>query len=85
MSPGLATRLAVLPVLLYRHAISPLLPPSCRYLPSCSEYALLVLREHGAWRGGWLALRRLLRCHPLHCLGGGEGYDPPPGRRQISS
>ena len=61
----------------YRAAISPMLPPACRYTPSCSAYAEEAVRVHGAWRGGWLAARRLLRCHPF----GGSGYDPVPGGR----
>lgn len=58
----------------YRLVLSPLIGPRCRYLPTCSEYALEALAVHGAWRGGWLALRRLLRCHPW----GGSGLDPVP-------
>ena len=58
----------------YRRWISPALPPSCRFVPSCSAYAEEALKKHGAARGGWLALRRLLRCHPF----GGSGYDPVP-------
>ncbi len=61
-------------VLVYRYLISPVLPHSCRYAPSCSLYALEALRQHGAIGGGWLALCRLLRCHPW----GGSGYDPVP-------
>jgi putative membrane protein insertion efficiency factor len=72
---GVAARLAAWPVRLYRWVISPVLGPSCRYLPTCSEYALDALAGHGLWRGGWLAIRRLSRCHPW----GGAGYDPVPG------
>lgn len=56
----------------YRLLISPLLPPSCRFTPSCSEYAMQALEKYGALRGVYLAARRLLRCHPFHS----GGYDP---------
>jgi hypothetical protein len=68
-------RLAGWPIRLYRYVISPVLGPSCRYLPTCSEYALTALEAQGVLRGGWLAVRRLGRCHPW----GGSGYDPVPG------
>lgn len=58
----------------YQLFISPLLPPACRYTPSCSQYALEALERHGAWRGSYLAVRRLLRCHPFRA----GGYDPVP-------
>lgn len=58
----------------YQQVVSPYLPPACRYTPTCSEYAVEALRKHGAGRGSWLAVRRLLRCHPW----GGSGYDPVP-------
>lgn len=58
----------------YKGAISPMLPSACRYVPTCSEYALEAIRRHGPWRGGLLALKRILRCHPW----GGSGYDPVP-------
>ncbi len=60
----------------YQYLISPLLGPRCRHFPSCSEYAVLALREHGTLRGSWLALRRVSRCHPW----GSSGYDPVPPR-----
>lgn len=64
----------ILLVRAYRYAVSPLLGPTCRFHPSCSEYAIEALQRYGAWRGGWLAMRRLLRCHPWHP----GGYDPLP-------
>ena len=64
----------VLAVRGYQVAISPLLPPSCRYYPTCSQYAVEALERHGALRGSWLALRRILRCHPFRP----GGYDPVP-------
>jgi putative membrane protein insertion efficiency factor len=62
-------------VWLYRNAISPLLGVNCRFQPTCSSYAEEALRTHGAFKGGWLALKRIGRCHPW----GGSGYDPVPG------
>lgn len=59
----------------YRRAISPMLPPSCRFTPTCSGYADEAITRYGARKGGWLAVRRILRCHPF----GGSGYDPVPG------
>lgn len=58
----------------YRWAISPMLPPACRFHPSCSSYAEEALQRHGAFRGGWLAARRVCRCGPWHA----GGYDPVP-------
>ena len=67
-------RLLLLLVQSYRSCISPLLPPSCRYYPTCSAYAMEAIERYGARRGGWMALRRILRCHPFHA----GGYDPVP-------
>lgn len=61
----------------YRKGISPLTPPSCRFIPTCSEYAMQAIEKYGAWKGGWLALRRLLKCHPFHKQKSIE-YDPVP-------
>lgn len=58
----------------YRSFISPLTPPACRYTPTCSQYAQEAIKKYGPFRGGWLALKRILRCHPF----GGSGYDPVP-------
>ncbi|NVO32482.1 MULTISPECIES: membrane protein insertion efficiency factor YidD [Hymenobacter] len=58
----------------YRHLISPLKPPSCRFVPTCSAYAVEAIEKHGPWRGGRLALRRIGRCHPW----GSFGHDPVP-------
>lgn len=58
----------------YRATLSPLMGPVCRFEPSCSRYASACIEHHGALRGSWLTLRRLLRCHPFHP----GGYDPPP-------
>ena len=58
----------------YQVSLGPLLPAACRYYPSCSAYAIQALERHGAWRGGWLALRRIGRCHPFRP----GGYDPVP-------
>lgn len=60
----------------YQYGISPLLGPRCRFWPSCSSYAIDAVRLHGAFRGGWLALKRILRCHPWHP----GGIDPVPER-----
>ncbi len=78
---GVVARAAARPMIglirLYRRFLSPLLGPRCRFEPSCSRYALAVLESHGVWRGSWLAVRRIGRCHPFHP----GGYDPPPPAR----
>jgi putative membrane protein insertion efficiency factor len=68
------SRLLIVLIRVYQVVLSPLLGPTCRFSPSCSHYACACLREHGAARGSWLTLRRLLRCHPWHP----GGFDPPP-------
>ena len=59
----------------YRHSISPLTPPSCRFNPTCSAYAYEAINKYGVLKGGFLALKRLLRCHPFYK---GDHYDPVP-------
>lgn len=73
--------LLIAPIRFYQWCISPMLPPACRYMPTCSEYAVDALRIHGPLRGAALAARRLLRCHPFKRLGGGAGFDPVPPPR----
>ena len=65
----------------YQLLVSPLLPPACRFLPTCSEYAAEAIEQHGVWCGVILASRRLARCHPW----GGSGYDPVPGTGGLDS
>ena len=71
---ALPRRALVLAIRGYQKVISPALPPSCRFYPSCSQYAIEAIARHGALRGSWLAARRLARCHPFHPGGG----DPVP-------
>jgi hypothetical protein len=66
--------LLMLPIRFYRKFISPLTPPSCRFTPTCSQYAIEAITKHGPFKGTWLAIKRVLRCRP----GGGSGYDPVP-------
>jgi putative membrane protein insertion efficiency factor len=74
----IAVALLSAPIHLYRVLVSPLLPRSCRFEPSCSAYALEALKLHGPLKGLWLTARRLSRCHPISWLGGSSGFDPVP-------
>lgn len=76
--PSRSARVLIAPIIAYQRFLSPLLAPRCRFAPSCSQYAVGALREHGVVRGLWLAVRRLARCHPFHP----GGYDPVPIRPQ---
>lgn len=67
-------KIFLLPVYFYRVFISPLTPPSCRYTPTCSQYMVEAVLKYGIFKGGWLGIKRILRCHPW----GGSGYDPVP-------
>ncbi|MGI8589915.1 MAG: membrane protein insertion efficiency factor YidD [Nakamurella sp.] len=77
-SPSFFVRAVVAPIRFYRRHVSPALPATCRYFPTCSAYAVQALQEHGLLRGVWLVVRRLARCHPWH----DGGYDPVPPRRE---
>lgn len=70
----LPSKLAILCVKFYRLALSPILPPSCRFTPTCSEYSIIALKRFGLIKGAYLSIRRIVRCHP----GGDYGYDPVP-------
>ena len=70
----IAKAILLAPIMIYRWTISPLLGVNCRHLPSCSDYAREAIETNGAWKGGWLTLARLCRCHPW----GSHGYDPVP-------
>jgi putative membrane protein insertion efficiency factor len=71
-------KILIYPIILlikgYQSFLSPLLPPSCRYQPTCSQYTLEALKKHGLFKGGWLGVKRISKCHPW----GGSGYDPIP-------
>lgn len=67
-------KLYILPIRFYQGAISPLKPPTCRFTPTCSEYTLQAIMKHGIFKGTYLGIKRILRCHPW----GGSGYDPVP-------
>lgn len=82
-SPSAGARVLMILVAGYRRFVSPLLGPHCRFAPSCSAYALEAVREHGALRGTWLALRRLARCHPFN-PGGLDPVPPATRRRRLS-
>jgi putative membrane protein insertion efficiency factor len=73
---GVVAWALILLVRVYQLLLRPFLPPTCRFAPSCNDYALTAFRRHGALRGGWLAARRLGRCHPLNP----GGHDPVPER-----
>ncbi|CAN5259331.1 membrane protein insertion efficiency factor YidD [soil metagenome] len=71
---NLIRKIFIFPVVFYQNAISPLLPNSCRYTPSCSEYTKQAILKHGIFKGGFLGVKRIAKCNPW----GGSGYDPVP-------
>ncbi|WP_413057069.1 membrane protein insertion efficiency factor YidD [Sporosarcina sp. 179-K 3D1 HS] len=66
----------ILSIKIYQKAISPLTPPSCRFYPTCSHYGIEAIDKHGAFKGGWLAIKRISKCHPFH----EGGFDPVPDK-----
>mgnify|MGYP001339532680 CR=1 FL=1 len=70
------TKLLIKFIKTYKYIISPLIGPSCRYLPTCSEYSIEALKTYGLIKGSLISLKRILSCHPIKFLGGGEGFDP---------
>jgi putative membrane protein insertion efficiency factor len=82
LARDLAVAVLSAPIVVYRKLLSPFLPPTCRFSPTCSAYALEALHTHGPAKGAILAVRRVLRCHPISWLGGSSGFDPVPPVRQ---
>lgn len=74
MRMGIGARALILVIKFYQVTVSPLKPPTCRFQPTCSHYAIEAISKYGVVKGGWLALRRVSRCHPWHP----GGYDPVP-------
>ncbi|MDD4225487.1 MAG: membrane protein insertion efficiency factor YidD [Mariniphaga sp.] len=68
----------LLPVYFYKYLISPITPATCRHYPTCSEYTVQAIKEHGPFRGSWLAAKRISKCHPW----GTQGYDPVPKKKE---
>ena len=73
---NILTNILIKSIRVYKYVISPLLGQSCRYLPTCSEYSIEALKEFGLVKGSFMSLKRILSCHPIKVLGGGDGFDP---------
>ena len=71
-------KIFVFVIILYQRLVSPYIPKSCRFQPTCSEYAKEAIEKHGIIKGSTLTSKRLIKCHPIKFLGGSEGYDPVP-------
>ena len=72
----IATNILIKIIKGYKFLISPLLGNSCRYMPTCSEYSIEALKNYGFFKGTYISIKRILSCHPIKFLGGGEGFDP---------
>jgi len=75
----LVSKILIFLVNVYKYGISPIFPPRCRYVPTCSSYAIEAIKIHGPLKGGYLSAKRILSCHPW----GGSGYDPVPEKKDI--
>ncbi|MEM8939213.1 MAG: membrane protein insertion efficiency factor YidD [Bacteroidota bacterium] len=73
MVSSLIIKILIIPILFYQYIISPLLPSTCRFTPTCSNYAKEAIQKHG-FKGVWMSFKRIVKCHPW----GGSGYDPVP-------
>ena len=73
---NILTHILIRLIKVYKFLISPLLGNSCRYFPTCSDYSIEALKTFGFFKGSYKSLRRIISCHPIKLLGGGEGYDP---------
>ena len=80
-SHSISTKIFIILIRGYQIIISPLIGPRCRFTPTCSNYAIEALKTHGVLKGGWLTLKRILKCHPLH----EGGYDPVPPKNNINN
>ena len=80
---NILTQILIGLIKVYKLIISPYLGPSCRYLPTCSEYSIEALKTYGLLKGSFMSLKRILSCHPIKFLGGGEGFDPVNKERKI--
>ena len=80
---NILTNILIKLIKVYKLIISPLLGHSCRYLPTCSEYSIDALKNLGFLKGSYLAIKRILSCHPIKFLGGGEGFDPVNKKEKI--
>ncbi|MEH6657472.1 membrane protein insertion efficiency factor YidD [Leeuwenhoekiella marinoflava] len=78
---SLVKKILIFPIRVYQKLISPLLPPACRYEPTCSHYSVQAIEKHGPLKGTWLAIKRIASCNPW----GGSGYDPVPPRKGENS
>ena len=79
------TKVIIKSIKIYKFVISPLLGQSCRYLPTCSEYSIEALKEYGLTKGIYMSIKRILSCHPIKFLGGGNGFDPVKKKMKVKN